>query len=352
MNLKEFDPEKCSAFDPNSTFTACKYYAEPENIVENGFCNRPELYRCLATPSKIIPLSHSSVQDFLTCHFLYYLKAIRGIQIKDTAKSSPLKMGSLMDKVLQKHLGGEIKDEAGKPTTIPGLIDSLQINDFDVAKVKGIFRAYKFLEIQTEPNGQLQSKISQSIKFDKSWGDGTPVELLLTGFYDRKYPNYFVEQKFTSRPETYLDTYFLQSQIGTYFLADPTLEFCIMEIIRVPALKSSGKNKEESAEEHAERIYQDAISRPSNYFIGWDSKTQKYGKKYFRTEFNLDELKSRYIHIFREIWEARLMNGWYRNDKACNNVLPGISCDMLGICRSNNNFNDATHEIRKKKIKF
>lgn len=49
---------------------------------------------------------------------------------------------------------------------------------------------------------------------------------------------------------------------------------------------------------------------------------------------------------------ARCLNGWYRNDRVCNNVLPGIQCDMLGICRNNDNFNDATYYVREKKVKF
>jgi hypothetical protein len=352
LKLDDFDPSKCGKYNPNSNFTACTYHQEAESPNENGFCSRPEFYRCMATPAKIIPLSHSSVQDFLTCHQLYYLKAIRGIQVKDTAKSSPLKMGTLWDKVLQQYLGGKITDDTGEPTTIPKVIEHNEINEYDVAKVKGVYRAYKALEISTEPNGLLQAKIGMSVPFDFVWGDKSPVELLLTGFYDRKYPTYFVENKLSGKPDNYLDPYFIQSQIGTYFLADPTLEYCIMEIVRTPQLKSTGKNKEESADDLQERIYQDAISRPSYYFIGYDSKTHKYGKKYFRAEFNLEELKSRYKHIFREIFDARILDGWYKNDRACNSILPGIPCDMVSICRHGNNFNNATHQIREKKVKF
>jgi len=351
MKLSDFDQSKCGKFCINSQFTTCQYYQDAENELENGFCSLPDFYRCIATTTKVIPLSYSSVSDFLTCHRLYYLKAIRGIQVRDESASSPMKMGTLWDKVLQKHLGGKIYDKAGKETTIPGIIDQYQILPMDVAKVKGIYRAYKDLEISVDPDYNLQAKINLKISFDKTWADNTPVELLLTGFYDRKYQNSFVENKFSSRPEMYLDQYFLQSQIGTYFLADPSLRECIMEIIRVPALKQTGKNKEETPEELQERVYQDAISRPSFYFIGFNPKTRRYGKRYYRNEFNTEDLKARYMHIFREIFDARIMDGWYRNDRVCNNILPGISCDMLSCCR-NEVVSEEIYQIRKKKTKF
>src|SRR5690606_23324045 len=137
-------------FCPNTQFTACQYYEEAENELENGFCSLPDFYRCLATTKKVIPLSYSSVSDFLTCHHLYYLKAIRGVRTKDEGVSSPLKMGTLWDKVLQKYLGGKIYDDAGQETTIPDIINTYQIDPMDVAKVKGIYRAYKDLEITVE----------------------------------------------------------------------------------------------------------------------------------------------------------------------------------------------------------
>lgn len=350
--LTDFDDSKCPEFEPNSSMTACKYYAAAENELENGFCNRPEFYRCIATTTKVIPLSHSSVQDFLTCHHLYYLKAIRGIQTLDKAKSPALKMGKLWDVVLQKYLGGEIKDDEGNPTTIPEVIQRYDIDPMDVAKVKGIFRGYKALEIQVEPGGNLQAKIDMKIDFEKTWGDNAPVEMLVSGFYDRKYATSFVENKLSGKPDMYLDPYFIQSQVGTYFLADLSMDYCIMEVVRTPQLKAAGaKKKEESPDEFAERVYQDVISRPSFYFMGYNSIKRTYGKKYYRNEFNLEELRSRYLHIFREIFDARVMEGWYKNDRVCNNILPGISCDMVSCCR-HNNMSETIYQIRKKKVKF
>jgi len=348
--LKDFDPDKCPEFNPDGEFKICSYFDPASNPKECGYCKKPEYsYRCLAHRGQI-PLSHSTVQNFLTCHYLCYLQNFRGVQTRDAHKSSALKCGTLWDAVLTKHYGG-IDRETKKPYDIPTLIERHEISPKDVAKVRGLYRAYKMLEIQIDPGYELQAKIDLKVEFDRHWGEGTPVEILISGFYDRKYPTYFVENKFSSRPDNYLDPWFIQSQIGTYFLADPSLESCIMEVVRSPDLKSTGVNKDESAEMYGERVYQDALSRPSHYFMGYDQKSHRYGKRFYRSEFNLEEIKARYIHIFREYWEARSFGGWYKNDKSCNNVLPGISCDMLGACR-HNNMSEAVYQIRKQPVTF
>ena len=341
--IEDFYEPLCNQFIPDFHRGACQYYDQAENEKVCGYCKKKELYRCLADCKRIIPLSYSSVSDFLTCHRLYYLKAIRGVQINKPRLSSALKKGMLWDRVLQNLLSNQ------KLHNISEIIAEYEMDAKDVASVKGIYRAYKQLDIVTEPNGNLQAKIDLTIPFDMKWADNSPVEMLVNGYYDRKYPTYFVENKLSSRPNNYEDTYFIQSQVGVYFLADPSLEYCIMEIVRTPDLKSTGKNKDESPEDYEERVYQDVISRPTHYFLGYDIKTHKYGRKYYRNEFNLEELKGRFIHVFREIYNARWLDGWYRNDRVCNSILPGITCDMLPICR-NGNWNEDNYTIREKVI--
>jgi hypothetical protein len=290
------------------------------------------------------------IQNFLTCHHLCYLSNIRGVQVRDSQKSSPLKCGTLWDAALGKHYGG-VDKATGEPFDIPKVIEKYEIDPKDVAKVRGLFRAYKMLEVQIDPGYEVQKKIDLTIPFDKVWGDGVPVEVMVTGYYDRWYPGSFAENKFSGRPDYYLDPYHIQSQVGTYFLANPSLESCTMEIVRNPDLKQTGKNKEESPDDYGERVYQDALSRPGHYFIGWDIDTHRYGKKYWRNEFNLEEIRSRYIHIFREFWEARQFDGFYKNDRACAAILPGIPCDMIHLCR-HNNLSESIYQIRKRQITF
>lgn len=338
--LSDFNSTVCPDFVPDYAFQACTYYDPANDPGECGFCKKEGVYyRCLADVNRTIPLSYSSVQSYLTCHYLYYLSAIRGIQTLDRAKSSALKCGTLWDAVMQKYLGGNDRT-TGNPFDIPALIEQYEIDPKDVAKVRGLFRAYKALEINVEPDYTLQDKISTRLD-----------NIMVTGYYDRKYSHHFVENKMSGRPDFYLDPYFIQSQIGTYFLADPGLASCIIEVVRTPALKSVGKNDQEHPDAYGERVYQDAISRPSHYFIGWDNKSHRYGKKYFRHEFDIKEIEHRFRHAYREIYDARRYDGWYKNDRVCNNVLPGIACDMLPLCR-HNNFNEDVYTIRKRPVTF
>ena len=336
--LTDSDGSKCPDFQPDFAFKSCVYYDAADHEQECGFCKQDKYYRCIADITRGIPLSYSSVSDFLTCHYLYYLKAIRGIRVRDSQCSNPLKLGTLWDRVLQKHLGDQTQD-------IAAIIDQYEIPPREVAKVRGIYRAYKQLEIKVDPGYDLQAKIDDCLEFDGP-------QLLITGYYDRKYPTYFVENKFSGRPDNYFDPFFTASQNGVYFMADPRMEYCVMEVVRSPDLKSTRSHKDEEPETYSERIFQDAISRPSWYFPGWEKKTRRYGKKLWRKEYDLDGIADRFVHVFREIRVACQHNAFYRNDRVCHNVLPGIQCDMLPICRTQGHMNDDVFEVRKRKITF
>jgi len=344
----QFKSDRCEKFNPTFDDRVCLYYDAADQPFECGYCKQPNhTYRCFCDTGRILPLSHSLVQNYLACHWLCYLINIRGIRIKDSQTSKPLKMGMLWDLVLQKHLGG--MDKNGNPIDIPGSIEQYEIEDREVAKVKALFRAYKDLGIVTEPDGKLQAKINISIQSElDSTGQPFPWgNISITGYYDRLYDGYFVENKLSGRPDLYLDPYFIQSQVGTYFLADPSLKHCIMEVVRVPDLKSTGSHKDESDDTYGERCYQDVISRPSHYFIGWSSERKTYGKKYLRSEFDMDEIAHRYKCVAKEIQVAWMCNQFYKADRSCNQVLPGIKCDMMSTCRYNK-FNDGMYEIRRR----
>jgi hypothetical protein len=170
--------------------------------------------------------------------------------------------------------------------------------------------------------------------------------LKVSGFYDRKYPTYFTEDKLSGRPEFYLDPFFIQSQNSTYFMADPKLEYCIMEVVQFPQQKEL-KKKEESPEELFQRVYDNILSTPSRYFHGWDNKKRMYGVKFHRGEFDLKAAEERYRQVVIEIQAARWSGGFYKNFKACNNVFPGIACDMRMICK-NGNISEEMFKIRGK----
>jgi hypothetical protein len=290
-----------------------------------GFCKRPEYYRCVKEAGFMsIPLSYSSVNNFLTCPMMYYLKDIRGVVVRPSAMGSAVKMGALWDRAKQKLLGAKID--------LGAVIEEYEIKDMDIAKVKAINRAYKELGIRVDPEFALQATFNNEIVADGLYKEHK-VPVLVKGFYDRKYRNYFTEDKLSSRPDNYLDIFFIQSQVGAYFLADPSLEHCIMEIVRTPGLMLTGKFKDETAEAHEERTFQDIISRPSYYFLGFDREKKRYGKVYYRNEFDLGGIRDRFRIISVLVRDCQAFDGWYKNDRACGAILPGIPCDMKAICR-------------------
>lgn len=374
------DSSKCNKFQPSFDNRECDFYQYAEDSEMNpipgecGYCKRPETYRCVADITRTIPQSHSSVGNFLACHYYYMLTKIIGVEIRPTYLSTPLKAGKLWDCTKQFHLGAtEINDRDGVVFKSPwDVINHYEIDPRTVAKVRALFKAYKELEIVVEPGYELQAPVNlnynitlpptsfipsvnvgeESINLWAARQDQAEdtrtwtFPLSVSGFYDRKYKDHFTEDKLSSRPSYYLDPSYLQSQCGTYFLADPSLEYCVIEVVQFPQHKEPRKN-EESPEELFKRVYSDILSRPSTYFMGWDSKKRMYGKKMYRTEFDIESVAERYKQVVIEIQAARWNGGFYKNDKVCNNLYPGIQCEMRPIC-TNKNISEELYRIRGK----
>ena len=343
--------ERCADYNP--TFVSgnsCFYYEKQSNGRICGLCKHSDHYRCLADLGvKPLPLSHSAVQDFLICKRLFYIKNILGLQVRNSHVGNPLKMGALWDRVLQWYYGN-------KEINIQEIIDEYDIAEENVAIVRGLYRAYRDLNVLIEDGGEFQARVNMVIDdFGdgvKEWGNGEKVKLLVRGFYDRKYDRYFVENKLSSRPDGYLDTFFIQSQIGTYFLGDPKLEYCIMEVVRTPSLRiTKGEELSENYKGYENRVYEDVMGRPGHYFVGWNKETRTYGKKFYRTEFDLDEIRDRYKSVFKEIYDSIWYDSWYKNDRSCRGIMPGMQCDYIGICRYNN-FSESVYTMKEKEFEL
>ena len=372
------DSRLCAKFQPSFDNRECDYYIQAEDADMNtihgecGYCKQPKSFRCVADVCRIIPLSHSSVSDFCTCHYLYYLKKILGIEIRPPFLSSALKAGVLWDATKQLHLG--------KKQSLRDIINTYEIDDYTVAKVKAIYSAYKYLEIEVDPGYELQTKIDMTYDIilppsqfvpsitignnhakevvnlwkeakdqaedDRKW----IFPLKITGFYDRKYENYFAEDKLSSKTEYYTEVYPITNQVATYFLADPNLEKVIMEVVQFPQQKILKETKkrvqEESPDQLYDRVYNEILSRPSNYFVGFNRETKRYGKVFYKGEFPLAEVEDSYRQIVIEILSARWSNNFWKNRKSCN-FMYGHKCEYLPICE-NQNVPEQMFSIRKK----
>jgi hypothetical protein len=124
-----------------------------------------------------------------------------------------------------------------------------------------------------------------------------------------------------------------------------------MEVCLMPQQKVLDETKKrqvkETPEELYSRVYQDILSRPSKYFLGYTKEKRKYGKKFFRQEFPIDTIVEQYKQVVLEIMSCRYTGNFYKNWKVCNNVYPGIQCDYQTICR-NGNISEEMYKVRDK----
>jgi hypothetical protein len=301
------------------------------------------------------------------------LKKIIGVEVRPNHLSTPLKAGKLWDCTKQFHLGAKsIHDRDGVTFNSPwDVINHYEIDARTVAKVRALFKAYKELEIVVEPGYELQAEVNLNYNItlpptsfipsisigkeavnlwavredqaqdDRSW----TFPLKVNGFYDRKYPDHFCEDKLSSSPSYYLDPFFVDSQCSTYFLADPNLEYVIMEVIQFP-LQKELKKKEESPEELMQRVYDNILSTPSRTFIGWNNQKRMYGVKFHKGEFRLDAAMERYKQVVIDIQSARWSGIFYKDFTRCGNMY-GHPCEMRTICKSNN-ISETIYKIRGK----
>ena len=305
----------------------CDHYLASDKQGEPGFCSLPSRFRCPeAILAKGMRLSHSSVQNFLRCKRLWKYKEVDGITVRSDQMSAAANMGMLWDKC-NDILYGNTDLSVVKDT-----VSRLRIDEYDESRVRALFKAHKSLELKID----TKDLIGLQAEFFYHHFDTASDDVIIHGFYDRLYGDHFVECKLTSSPEYYLSPFLINSQIGTYFLANDNLGFVDMEVVRRPAQKpykeSSKRVRRESASEFYERIYADIMARPSYYFVGLNRKTWKYGKRFYRDEFDLNELADRYKFILAEIRDCVKRESFYCNDKAC--MMFGSMCEYLDICRT------------------
>ena len=84
---------------------SCIHYIN--NSGDIGLCKRTTLFLCLEDLKEGLPkMSHSSRIDFAHCRRKYYLRKIRGLQVKKSMLPEPVKMGIIWDKFLEDRYNG------------------------------------------------------------------------------------------------------------------------------------------------------------------------------------------------------------------------------------------------------
>lgn len=297
--------EPCVHLD-NIIEPCAHYIRKYEN--EAGLCKLDDYYLCIEAirNGKLPHISHSSAGNFSQCKYKFYLSNILGVRLKNEFVSAAIKMGQLWDAYWGGASEGALLD----------LIESYSIDPYSVAKVQAMIDAAKDLGL-TNDYGIYDAQAGAKIKLNSC---------NIIGFFDRKYPNFFVETKFSGRPNNYTTKSTIEHQVGTYFLSDPALEYVIMEVGRASAIKY--REGEEPAD-YTKRVYQDIIKRPQFYFMGYKQGESNYGVKFSRHEFDLDGLVDDYNALISDlIWTCQTGN-FYQNKASCGNF---GGCSFQSIC--------------------
>ena len=319
----------------------CKYFYPRNNkcihLIDTGessnLCKMSGRFLCTLGEDEEEPntegggmiLSHSSRENFIRCRQAFYLSRIKHVSIRDSMLPLPVKLGAIWDKYMEsRYLGVKFMDKFWI------LVDEYDIeSDMDIAKIYGLIEAHRKLEMEPyyeTRDGGIFRGCQHKFEIVEN-GDFSVI-----GYIDRVYSDHIVETKLTARPEFYFIIHNITSQIGTYFLSSPEYKYAVVESTRVPGLRTgSGKYSNESPEAYRFRVVGEILSKPSYYFLGFNRETRTFGKKFWRNEFNMEELKQDYFYVNKEIQRA-LEDGegaFYKNRKAC--YVPG-PCFYLPIC--------------------
>ncbi len=305
----------------NKTHPFCIHYIEPKNKTGCGFCAQPTEFRCREKLKTILPsMSYSSRTDFISCRMKYYYRKIMGVSVRDHKLSDPLKAGRIWDEFIEL----KYNKASGVKDKIADLFNHYQASDILKAKLTALIRAFLSLNIKVDTDG---------LKSCQHPFDFTINNMIVRGYIDRAYNDYIVETKLSGRPDFYKKYNNICNQVATYFYSNKDYESCIMEVTRLPQHKyGKSKKGEETIHGYQERIFQDIISRPTFYFQNFKRKDRTFGLKFWRSEFDMDEIK-RVNHILSgEIRNCIDNDLWYPNKMACHN--PG-NCFYLPICENN-----------------
>lgn len=297
----------------------CNYY------IKTGFCSRPDRFKCEEYMSRFeFEISYSAMKLFERCPQAYCLSQIIGIE--SVVKSDPIKIGKYVDNVFADKLG----------------MDSLEeIEEGEEEKYLWLFKARAIVEGIKHYELVIPLKQYEKQKEFTINQDNMPR---LHGFLDFAKDDHFCELKVTSKPEIYKDKFMIEDQIATYFLSDQKYKYCNMLIIKVPELKI---DKNEDIYKYYERCRKDIIGRPYFYFgENFNAREKTFGMRFYRNDFNLDDLVKKYRFVYDEIKMCINKNYWMRRKSAC--LFPFL-CEFKTVCELDGKIPEELYKHKEKK---
>lgn len=293
--------DKCNDKTPLKSTNICIH------LIDEDMCKLDGYFRCV---EKVPVLSYSGMNNFMTCRRLYKLSNRDGWQLKWKGLSGALKIGSWVD---SKLTGSKCRSHENDK------------NSLWLMKAQAILKGIRNLTGLNVDNFDTQVKIVVNLG-----------EFKLQGYIDFVNKNlpFFMDLKCSTRVQYYSNRYWVEDQMGTYFMSDSKLEYMYMFIAKTPELR---KGAVESLEDYRQRCYDDMENRTDFYF---------HRIKFYRKEFNIDELKKRYEWLAGEIKRCVETDYWYKDKTQCLNKFG--KCDMIGICDSGG-VSNRLYEKREKK---
>jgi hypothetical protein len=274
----------------------CKHYLSSNIKGEAGFCNLPRKFRCEEAMKYYNPtMTQSALKSYMQCPYKYHLHYNLGVKRKDEHLPEPIKAGILWDTWM-----------TGDVSTLPALVERYQVDWRLESKLRALVKAFQELEIE-QRRGDTQCKVQAILG-----------EYVVTGTVDDAHENYFNEDKLGGRPEFYHELSNIHMQCGTYFLSNPAWDFVDIRAVRLPQLKTGwGKYGDETSRDYRDRIFGDICKRPSYYFPGYNKSNKAFGRRFWRSEFDLDFVRSTYRKVFQMLRYTTDNNLWVRNELAC-----------------------------------
>lgn len=263
-------------------------------------------------------LSISQLKSFTSCPLKWYYHYVEGIQLKPEYKSQSLLMGSWWDLFVKSQYQDFNEKEA---------IEFAQTEEYlkpdNKAKVYALANmANKYINFKAIGNFDTQVKIElpidNSTRYDKVLGylDGyNPEQKIIS------------EVKLSKQPVNYTKIETIELQVVAYFKGTDAKE-CLMMPTKVPALKYN--ELKESLEDYQKRCEADIIANMSDYFLGYDYKTDTYGVRFYRQDFDMSRAETQIANVIKCVDFMMENKCFYANTEGCNEF---GGCDYFDWCR-------------------
>jgi len=260
-------------------------------------------------------IRRSHLNDFERCPRLFWYINEQGIEVKPEASPVVQRCGSYLHSL------------------VAGSEEQIYFSDVEEREKRQVEVIYDcMVELDLIP------EVHHEVFFQREITSTISVE----GTLDMVKGNWFGEMKYTTKPDYYLHTFSAQAQLEFYFFISG-LEVASILPVRQPALRyMEGK---EDVDKFLGRLKEDVLRRPSYYFPHYDpDKQPRWGLKFYRSEFDMDEVERRLRWWFKEIKKCREFDYWPQRKQNC---LAPFECSYLSLCESGA-FNEAIYTIRKK----